>query len=39
MDKWTDGTFQEKSYKQERMVGDRTFIVQQSKREASKNLN
>jgi|TARA_Y200000002_G_C22589839_1_gene624710 hypothetical protein len=33
MDKWTDGTFQEKSYKQERIVGDRTFIVQQSKRE------
>tara|TARA_B100001093_G_scaffold520134_1_gene612995 strand:+ start:2206 stop:2451 length:246 start_codon:yes stop_codon:yes gene_type:complete len=31
--KWTDGTFQEKSYKQERVVCERTFIVQESKRE------
>ena len=31
--KWTNGTFQEKSYKQERVVCERTFIVQESKRE------
>ena len=31
--KWSDGPFQEKSYKQERVVCERTFIVQESKRE------
>lgn len=33
MSKWSDGSFQEKSYVNEKKVCEKTFIVKESKRE------